>query len=219
MGNILYRCSGGYFQESVAYFIYLLVILYLAYMNGIHKYGILANILVGLIVVGYIVIPELISREWFPNSQKMPEKTKEEIEENCKKRTKQLSYYFFSLKKFLIVMFIIGISFELVKTVTPTNNNFKFLDKIYNFLYKSWGGKILVILVIIFNRVDISILKKYDPEDTDIDDKYIRRIKETNMTLLWIGIIFILLFLQSYLFDITPMQGDLPVDALAPTGI
>ena len=85
--NILFRCkeSAQILVETLAYIFYLIVISFLAYMNGIHNYGILGFILVGLIFLGYIFIPELISLKWFPNSQEIPEKTKMKLKKIVKK--------------------------------------------------------------------------------------------------------------------------------------
>ena len=217
--NILFRCKQGtqIFVEILAYIFYLIVISYLAYMNGIHNYGILGYILVGLIFFGYIFIPELISLEWFPNSQEIPEKTKDEIEENCQKRFTQFSYYYLSLKKFLIVITFIAISFQIVRTVTPVSVKFGFLNDIYDFIYNSKGGYIFVIVALLLSRIDISILKQYDPEDNDLDDKYTRRLRETNMISLWVGIIFIfLLVLRKTVYS--GYDGVAEIAASAPTG-
>ena len=195
MGNVVLKCEGAQtMMEVIVYIVYSLIIISVAYLNGIFNLGPLGYLSVFLIILGYIGLPELISLDWFPNSQKMPDRTDEELEEYCQKRISNLSNHFFSLKRFLIVICFIGLSFSLSKTVTPESQNFPFLNKINNFMTDSWGSGIFILFVIILSRIDVYILKDYDPEDTDKDNKYLRRIKEANWTILWVWIICIFLF-------------------------
>ena len=194
MPNVIFKCDGAQMvMEILVYIVYSLIIISVAYMNGIFNLGPLGYLSVFLIILGYIGLPELISLDWFPNNQKMPDKTDEELEEYCQKRISNLSNHFFSLKRFLLVICFIGLSFSLSKTVTPISNNLPFLNKINNFITDSWGGAIFILFVIILSRIDVYTLKDYEPEDTDKDNKYLRRIKEANWTILWVGIICILL--------------------------
>ena len=218
MGNVVFKCEGAQtVMEVIVYIVYSLIIISVAYMNGIHNLGPLGYLSVGLIILGYILLPELISLEWFPNSQKMPDKTDEELEEYCQKRISNLSNHFFSIKRFLIVICFIGLSFSLSKTVTPESQNFPFLNKINNFMTDSWGSGIFILFVIILTRIDVYILKDYEPEDSDKDNKYLRRIKEANWTILWIGIICILLLvLRNTVYS--GYDGVAKTPAPAPTG-
>ena len=196
MPNVVFKCDGAQMvMEILVYIVYSLIIISVAYVNGILNFGPLGYLLVFLIILGYIVLPELISFDWFPNSQKMPEKTEDELKEYCQKRISNFTNHYFSIKRFLLVICFIGLTFSVSKTVTPESQNFPFLNRIYNFMTDSWGSEIFIIIVLILSRIDIFILKKYDPEDTDLDDKYLRRIKEANWTILWVGIIGIFLFI------------------------
>ena len=69
------------------------------------------------------------------------------------------------------------------------------------------------------SRIDISILKQYDPEDNDLDDKYTRRLRffVKQIFSLWVGIIFILLLvLRKTLYS--GYDGVAEIAASAPTG-
>lgn len=194
MGNVVFKCDGAQLgMEILVYIVYSIIIISVAYMNGIFNLGPLGFLSVFLIILGYIGLPELISLDWFPNSQKMPEKTEDELKDYCDKRISNLYNHFYSLKKFLLVICVIGLSFSVSKTVTPISNNFPFLNKIHNFMVNKWGSGIFILFIIILSRFDVYTLKDYEPEDTDKDNKYLRRIKEANWTILWVGILCILL--------------------------
>ena len=81
----------------------------------------------------------------------------------------------------------------------------------------SWGAGIFILFIIILSRFDVYTLKDYEPEDTDKDNKYLRRIKEANWTILWVGIICILLLvLRKTVYSGYDGVGKTP--ASAPTG-